>query len=174
MVVLSRTQLLQLLKSSLENHIFPSHYFWQRVVHYMVIVLQKHFFIKWDKRKVPGFKESYCNSSILSCFAYGKTRLRCRQLALNNKYTKKYTYLEVFSVANVLLLMLIRDSCVIQTNFSYITKFVELLPKNADTFLSKLGTRNTYSGDLRKKWLTYCFLFQKNIDFNQSGCTECR
>ena len=113
MVSLSRTQLPQLLKSSLQNHIFHSCYFWQRVVHYMLIVLQQHYFIKWDKRKVPGFKESYCYSSVLSYFACGKTRLRCRKLALNNKYTKKYNYLEVFSVANIRLLILIRDSFVI-------------------------------------------------------------
>ena len=118
MVALSRIQFPQLLKSSLQNHIFPSHYFYQRVRHYMLIVLQRHYFIKWDKRKVPGFKESYCYSSVLSYFACGKTRLRCRKLALNNKYTKKYNYLEVFSVANIRLLMLIRDSCVIQTKFS--------------------------------------------------------
>ena len=62
----------------------------RRVVHYMLIVLQRHFFIKWDKRKVPGFKESYCYSSVLSYFACGKTRLRCKKLTLNNKYTKSY------------------------------------------------------------------------------------
>ena len=140
----------------------------------MLIVLQRHYFIKWDQRKVPGFKESYCYSSVLSYFACRKTRLRCRKLALNNKYTKKYNYLEVLSVANIRLLMLIRDSCMIPTKFSWITKYVELLPKNPDTFLSKLGTRNTYSADLRKNCLTYYFLFQINIDFNQSGCPECR
>ena len=118
MVALSRIQLPQLLKSSLQNHIFSSHYFCQGVVHYMLIVLQRHYFIKWDQRKVPGFKDSYCYSSVLSYFVCGKTRLRCRKLALNNKYTKKYNYLEVFSVANIRLLMLIRDSCVIQTKFS--------------------------------------------------------
>ena len=118
MVALSRIHLPQFLKSSLQNHIFPSDYFCQRVLHYMLIVLQRHYFMKWDKRKVPGFKESYCYSSVLSYFACGKTRLRCRKLALNNKYTKKYNYLEVFSVANIRLLMLIRDSCVIQTKFS--------------------------------------------------------
>ena len=119
----------------------------------MLIVLQRHYFIKWDKRKVPGFKESYCYSSVLSYFACGKTRLRCKKLALNNKYTKKYNYLKVLSVANISLLMLIRDSCLIQTEFSWITKYVELLPKNSDIFLSKLGTRNTYPADLRKKML---------------------
>ena len=118
MAVLSRTQLPQLLKSSLQNHIFSSHYFCQGVVVYMLIVLQRHYFIKWVQRKVPGFKESYCYSSVLSYFACRKTRLRCKMLALNNKYTKKYNYLEVFSVANIRLLMLIRDSCVIQTKFS--------------------------------------------------------
>ena len=117
MVALSRIQLPQLLKSSLQNHILSSHYFCQRVVHYMLIVLQRHYFIKWDKRKVPGFKESYCYSSVLSYFACGKTRLRCRKLALNNKYTKRYNYLEVFPDANIRLLMLIRDCCVIQTKF---------------------------------------------------------
>ena len=117
MIALSRIQLPQLLKSSLQNHIFSRHYFCQGVVHYMFIVLQRHYFIKWDQRKVPGFKQSYCYSSILSYFACGKTRLRCRKLALNPKYTKKYSYLEVFSVANIRLLMLIRDSCVIQTKF---------------------------------------------------------
>ena len=117
-VALSRIQLPQLLKSSLQSHIFPSHYFCQGVVHYMIIALQWHYFIKWDQRKVPCFKESYCYSSVLSYLAIGKTRLRCRKLALNNKYTKKYNYLEVFSVANIRLLMLIRDSCVIQTKFS--------------------------------------------------------
>ena len=118
MASLSRIQLPQLLESSLQNHIFPSHNFCQRVVHYMLIVLLRYYFIKWTKRKVPGFKESYCYSSVLSYFACGKTRLRCKKLALNNKYTKKYNYLEVFSVANIRLLMLIRDSCVIQTKFS--------------------------------------------------------
>ena len=118
MVALPRIHLPQLLKSSLQNRIFPSHYFCQKDRHYMLIVLQRHYFIKWDKRKVPGFKESYCYSSALSYFACGKTRLRCRKLALNNKYAKKHNYLEVFSVANIRLLMLIRDSCVIQTKFS--------------------------------------------------------
>ena len=117
MIALSRIQLPQLLKSSLQNHIFSSHYFCQGLVHYMLIVLQRHYFVKWDQRKVPGFKQSYCYSSVLSYFACGKTRRRCRKLALNTKYTKKYSYLEVFSVANIRLLMLIRDSCVIQTKF---------------------------------------------------------
>ena len=117
-VALSRIQLPQLLKSSLQNHIFSSHYFCQRVRRYMLIILQRHYFIKRDKRKVPGFKESYCYSSVLSYFSGGKTRLRCRKLVLNNKYTKKYNYLEVFSVANIRLPMLMRDSCVIQTKFS--------------------------------------------------------
>ena len=117
-VALSRIQLPQLLKSSLQNHFFSSHYLCQEVVHHMLIVLQRHYFIKWDQRKAPGFKESYCYSSILSYFACGKTSLRCRKLALSNKYTKKYNYLEVLSVVNILLLTLIRDSCVIQTIFS--------------------------------------------------------
>ena len=117
MVALPRIHLPQLLKSSLQNHIFSSHYFCQRVRHYMLIVLQRHYFIKWDKRKVPGFKESYCYSSVLSYFACRKTRLRCRKLALNNKYTKKYNYLEVFSNANIRLLMLIRDSVWSKPNF---------------------------------------------------------
>ena len=118
MIALSRIQLPQLLKSSLQNHIFFSHYFCQGVVLYMLIVLQRHYFIKWDQRKVPGFKESYCYSSVLSYFACGKTRLKCRKLVLSNRYIKKYNYLEVFSVVNIRLLMLIRDSCVIQTKFS--------------------------------------------------------
>ena len=118
MVALSRIQLFQLLKSSLQNHFFSSHYFCQGVVHYMLIVLQRHYFIKWSQRKVPGFKERYCYSSVLSYFACGKTSLRCRKVALNNKYTKNYNYLEVFWVANIRLLTLIRDSCVIQTKFS--------------------------------------------------------
>ena len=140
MVAFSRIQLSQLLKSSLQNHIFSSHYFPKELVHYMFIVLQRHYLIKWDQRKVPGFKESYCYSSVLSYFACRKTRLRCRKLALNNKYTKKHNYLEVFSVANIRLLMLIRDSCVIQTKFSKITEYVELLPKTAGTSLSKQWT----------------------------------
>ena len=85
---------------------FSSHYFCQGVVHYMLIVLQRHYFIKWDKRKVPGFKESYCYSSVLSYFACGKTRLRCRRLVLSNRYIKMYNYLEVFSVGNIRLLMI--------------------------------------------------------------------
>ena len=101
-----------------KNHIFPRHNFCQRVVHYMLIVLLRYYFIKWTKRKVPGFKESYCYSSVLSYFACGKTRLICRKLKLNNKYTKKDNYIDVLSVANIRLLMLIRDSCVIQTKFS--------------------------------------------------------
>ena len=118
MVALWRTQLPQLLKCSFQNHIFSSHYLCQGVVHYMLIVLQRHYFIKWDQRKVPGFKESYCYSSVLSYFACGKTRLRCRKLALNNKYTKKNNYFEVFPVFNIRLLMLVRDCCVIQTKSS--------------------------------------------------------
>ena len=118
MASLSRIQLPQLLESSLQNHIFSSHNFCQRVVHYMLIVLLRYYFIKWTKRKVPGFKESYCYSSVLSYFACGKTRLICRKLKLNNKYTKKDNYIDVLSVANIRLLMLIRDSCVIQTKFS--------------------------------------------------------
>ena len=117
MVALSRNHLPQLLKSTLQNHISHSHYFCQVFRHYILIVLQRHYLIKWDKRKVPGFKQSYCFLSVLSYFACGKTRLRCRKLALNNKYTNKYNYLEVFSVANIHLLILIRDSFVIQTKF---------------------------------------------------------
>ena len=117
MVALSRIQLPHLLKSSLQNYIFSDHYFCQRVRFYMLIVLQRHYFIKWDKRKVPGVKESYCYSSVLPYFACEKTRLRCRRLALNNKYTKKYNYLEVFSNANIRLLMLIRDSVWSKPNF---------------------------------------------------------
>ena len=117
MVALSRIQLPHLLKSSLQNYIFSDHYFCQRVRFYMLIVLQRHYFIKWDKRKVPGVKESYCYSSVLSYFACEETRLRCRRLALNNKYTKKYNYLEVFSNANIRLLMLIRDSVWSKPNF---------------------------------------------------------
>ena len=118
MVTLSRIQLPQLLKSTLQNHTFPSYYFllegWALFAYYT----SRHYFIKWDKRKVIDFKKSYSYSSVLTYFACRKTRLRCRKLALNNKYTSKYNYLEVFSVANIRLVMLIRDSCVIQTRFS--------------------------------------------------------
>ena len=97
-LALSRIQLPQLLKSSLQNYIFSSLYFCQGVLHYMLIVLQKHYFIKWDQRKVPGFKESYCYSSVLAYFACGKTRLRCRKLALNNKYAKSIITLKCFQL----------------------------------------------------------------------------
>ena len=118
MVALSRIQISQLLKCSLQIHIFSSHYFCQGVVHYKLIVLQRHYFIKWDQRKVPGFKESCCYASVLSYLACGKIRLRCRKLMLNNKYTIKYNYLEVFPVANIRLLMLIRDCCVTRAKSS--------------------------------------------------------
>ena len=96
MVALSRIQLPQLLQSTLRNDIFSQPPFCQGVVHSMLIVLQRHYFIKWkrkkDQRKVPGFKQSYSYWRVLSYFACGKTRLRCRRLALNNKCTKKDTF----------------------------------------------------------------------------------
>ena len=137
----------------------------------MLIVLQRHYFIKWDKRKVPGFKESYCYSSVLSYFACGKTRLRCRKLALNNKYTKSMITLKCFQLRTYVY----DKSFLCDPNQIFLNhKIVELFPKNADMLLSKLATRNASLPDLGKKCLTYYFQFQKNIDFNQSGCPECR
>ena len=94
MVAFSKIQLSQLLKSSLQNHIFSSHYFPKELVHYMFIVLQRHYLIKWDQRKVPGFKESYCYSSV-SSYRVGPTKMSL--FFFGNKFYKNKETFKIFS-----------------------------------------------------------------------------
>ena len=145
------------------------------VVHYMLIILQRHYFIKWNKRKVPGFKESYCYSSVLSYFAYGKTRLRCKTLTLNNKYTKKYIItlkcfqlvIYVYSCWWEIPVWSIPNFPKSQNMLSY---YLKMLIRFYPSWEVGTFTQKTWG----KKCLTCYFLFQKNIEFIQSDCPECR
>ena len=89
MKALSRIRLPQLLKSSLRNNIFPAITFARGLCIICLLYFKGTTSSNEIKEKFLVLKKATA-IHVSSYFACGKTRLRCKKLTLNNKYTKSY------------------------------------------------------------------------------------